>query len=860
MTQSKNAHARVRPLAFLPFALLVALAGCSGGGGSSGGFGSKVFQLDSCSLGCTQNACSISEIAPNQPIILTFSQEVDPSTVNSSTISFRTASGAEPVGIYLVNRNIVTFSPQVLISGGATFFGFQTNQTYTMTLRAGNVAEALRSTSGDALGADLVCTLRVTKKVVDLDGNPPRGTLTAPTVSANVKRTTDIIVEFSELVDELPFSAPASEQPVRVLLSRTRLENGKYVCDPLAQRTQIIGSWRVVHDEASSRTICRFLNPVELPGNICVAVEVTSRIKDLAGTPAEPQTFLFVTEPSQLEERTIEESFNNDLQLDRTSSGGDWKDGAAGPALLGGDGLHGDFDYRHGLEIQKDQLYEWRTDDQTIPASSTLSGKAERITDGVFRFSSFTLPRGVTIRFVGSRPPQIFVRGFMDLQGKLDLSAANLPEHDGALPSGQAAGNAAPGGARGGKGGDKPSGFGADPRFSGSPGQDLALPAGHGYAAQAVGTGGKGSPMFPTSGLNADVTYGWSDFFSVQISAGGGGGGFLAAGTDGKAVKTYQNRTQDLGPDGPGGKAFVDLLDTVTNPIPPGKSSLEHFLVGGSGGGGGGGHPYFSFKSTPPNPTWRSSSGGTGGGGAIAARVGWNLAAGTGSEIGVRGGSGFASESLTKLPGPGGAGSGGSILLQVGGTPILNGLLDARGGTGGSLTYASYDLETRGGNGSHGLLRLEVTGTPDKSLIGTTMPAAVPKMVAALAATERDRMTGQRSRWYSTNVVFPPEWVRYEIQAEINDVPIVFSDDPSKGRLAAEGEAVQFLVQGANLDETGQPKPNEIGGWRRYVGSFTTSELSLHSDGRISFRFLLLYDRTVASKIKINHVKVVYRT
>ncbi len=844
-------------LSLLAAASLALLGACSGGGGSSGGFGSKVFQLDSCSLGCTQNACSISEIAPNQPIILTFSQEVDPSTVNSSTISFRTASGAEPVGIYLVNRNIVTFSPQVLISGGATFFGFQTNQTYTMTLRAGNVAEALRSTSGDALGADLVCTLRVTKKVVDLDGNPPRGTLTAPTVSANVKRTTDIIVEFSELVDELPFSAPASEQPVRVLLSRTRLENGKYVCDPLAQRTQIIGSWRVVHDEASSRTICRFLNPVELPGNICVAVEVTSRIKDLAGTPAEPQTFLFVTEPSQLEERTIEESFNNDLQLDRTSSGGDWKDGAAGPALLGGDGLHGDFDYRHGLEIQKDQLYEWRTDDQTIPASSTLSGKAERIKDGVFRFSSFALPRGVTIRFVGSRPPQIFVRGFVDLQGKLELSAPNVPEHDSRLPVGQAAGNAAPGGGRGGKGADQATGLGSDPRFSGSPGQDIVLPAGHGYAAHAAGTGGRGAPLFPSSGLNKDVTYGWINYFCVQIAAGGGGGGFLSAGANGKALRTYDNRTQDLGPDGPGGTAFVDILDTGTNPIPPGKSSLEHFLIGGSGGGGGGGHPFFSQT---PSPIWKSAAGGAGGGGAIALRVGWNMSAGSGSEILVRGGSGFANQNSISFPGPGGAGSGGSILLQVGGTPILNGLLDARGGTGGSHFYSGANMETVGGKGADGLLRLEVTGTPDKSLIGTTMPPAVPKMVAALAATERDRMTGQRSRWYSTNVVFPPEWVRYEIQAEINDVPIVFSDDPSKGRLAAEGEAVQFLVQGANLDENGQPKPNEIGGWRRYVGSFTTSELSLHSDGRISFRFLLLYDRSVASKIKINHVKLVYRT
>ena len=65
-----------------------------------------------------------SDIAQNEILILQFSDEVDPATVNPSTIRLRTASGELPVGEFFVNGNQVEFVPTLSISGGQTFFGF----------------------------------------------------------------------------------------------------------------------------------------------------------------------------------------------------------------------------------------------------------------------------------------------------------------------------------------------------------------------------------------------------------------------------------------------------------------------------------------------------------------------------------------------------------------------------------------------------------------------------------------------------------------------------------------------------------------------------------------------------------------
>ncbi len=84
----------------LPTLLLAAvgLAGCSGG--TAGGTSSPsctdeaAFCLVSCNLGCTiTGGCAVTDIAQNQPLVFTFSQDVDPLSVDFTTFSLKTSSG-----------------------------------------------------------------------------------------------------------------------------------------------------------------------------------------------------------------------------------------------------------------------------------------------------------------------------------------------------------------------------------------------------------------------------------------------------------------------------------------------------------------------------------------------------------------------------------------------------------------------------------------------------------------------------------------------------------------------------------------------------------------------------------------------
>ena len=62
------------------------------------------------------------------------------------------------MGEFLVNDNRVEFVPTLSISGGQTFFGFTSGETYTMTILGGDEqAELVRSTSGKPFRETLVC-------------------------------------------------------------------------------------------------------------------------------------------------------------------------------------------------------------------------------------------------------------------------------------------------------------------------------------------------------------------------------------------------------------------------------------------------------------------------------------------------------------------------------------------------------------------------------------------------------------------------------------------------------------------------------------------------------------------------------
>src|SRR5688500_7108391 len=183
------------------FTLLGALAYANSGGGGGAGLrvggacdqanGGAGFCLSQCNLGCTSTGCNISEIAVNQPIILTFNQTIDPRTVNPAAISMKTASGREPVGEYLVQGEVIYFLPEVRTIGGNTFFGFDQGETYALTLPGGPTAlSPLRSNSGDPLARAVTCFLRVSRGVVDMDGKPPDAVLLTPSSSVNVPNDT----------------------------------------------------------------------------------------------------------------------------------------------------------------------------------------------------------------------------------------------------------------------------------------------------------------------------------------------------------------------------------------------------------------------------------------------------------------------------------------------------------------------------------------------------------------------------------------------------------------------------------------------------------------------------------------------
>ncbi|MEO6594057.1 MAG: hypothetical protein ABIP94_04825, partial [Planctomycetota bacterium] len=122
---------------------------------------------------------------------------------------------------------------------------------------------------------------------------------------------------------------------------------------------------------------------------------------------------------------------------------------------------------------------------------------------------------------------------------------------------------------------------------------------------------------------------------------------------------------------------------------------------------------------------------------------------------------------------------------------------------------------------------------------------------------ERDQVVCCRSVFRSTGLSVGPEYVRYEIHAVVDGVPMVFSDDPAVANLPAQsGAPLRALFQGAQLDLT-SAQVLEVGPWRPAARS-TAAETGIASDGLNGYRFMLLVDRSVAQTVLVDKVVVVW--
>lgn len=974
--QSVARRQRLNPRGIALLVALSALAGCSGGGGTAGSIGvsctnaagvadADVLCLASCNLGCSSTGCARSDIAQNEIVILQFSEPVDPLTVNTSSIRFRTASGDQPVGEFFVNGNQVEFSPTLAISGGQTFFGFAAGETYTMTIVGGaNEPQVVRSTSGKPFERTLVCTLVSSRGIIDLNGVAPRAEMAVPPPAqlASAPRNTQIVLEFNEMIDATPFLS-GTQSPVAFAVRRNRettAGSGVYECNPNSAPQVLGGTQTLTFDAGRNRSILTF-QPVQiLPGNVCVEVTVTDGVTDLSGRPAQPQTLSFRTEVVPLVEQTVPEDFNDEQQLDVDGSAATWAGGNANFLPIGGDARHGDFSI--GLAVDQNQtvegkrLFHLRADNTTIPAANTTTGAAIQISDGRFYFRSFVLPADVRLRIVSETPnvvPIITVAGKVDILGVIDVAGTSITVvptiPSGSVAPGQAGAAAGIGGGAGGKGGDRLAapGAGVGPVNSGGAGQPASLRPNHAYSSSTNLSGGRGSSIFPVNGLYTSVLFGGtgSQAYSPMAAAGGGGGGSFEPGANGRVVSNnhpdfgltgvswtgstattltvanatwipnrYAGRTLTLGvpPNQQTYTVVSNTADTITvsapwsggvpftptfsvttgsapnlsymGPLAPGGNAVqlfpfpvtgalrasEHFLVGGGGGGGAGTQPALTLNVQ--SLQWYSPGlGGAGGGGAVALRAGRSLRVGPAARILAAGGN-AANVTGTGLGGsaPGGGGGGGSIVLQCGRDDAqavdLTGLLDVRGGAGGSFNRSAggapplgASIQIQGGNGGNGIVRLEAPTQPSLAALATMQPPASANNVGALS--ERDTLVSCTSKFYSTGQVFVPEFARYEIYGSLDGAPFVLSDDPAISTQAATaGAPVRVKFQGVQLDLS-SGEPLTLGLWRDSVRSSSTPPMTgIDADAFANgFRFQLLADFTTGTNITVDRLVVVYR-
>jgi len=865
-------------------------ASCTGSGTDTASVnirctGGASFCLVSCDLGCTSSGCAVTEIAENQRLRFTFSSDIAVSSVNGSSISIRTATGVPPEGEFLVNGNEVTFVPTVRTVSGISTFGFQRNESYILTVAGGRTsAFGIRNLAGDTLPTEYTCTLLASQGIVDEDQQPPTVEMVAPTQSTGVGRDPTVILRFSELIDTTPLLGTlTAASPIRFTLRTAQNSGNGLVCDRDSSGLALEGIPRLSTEKVGNVdvTVVEFKPPVLLPGLACVDVAVTADLRDLSGRAATPNSFEFFTEAGSVVPITVTENFQSSAQLETEVSSGTWNNGAR-PGLLGGDGRHGSFDYTLGSP-QTSTEYTFDTASVVLPGASTMTGLEYTITDGKFYFTDFVIPAGITVNFIGPVPPQIWVRGQAEIAGSLRLNGAAMTNFNarGATSTntpyipGQAGGQPGAGGGVGGNGGHECQGAG--PIVSGSTiltngqiGEDVRLLAGNGYAPQAVGTGGQGSTMNPASGESAPNTPVINFVYRAYFAQGGGGGGF--SGPGGQASATFTPTNTQLGvPLAPGGVAF----DIASFPL-PGYTSLDHYTIGGSGGGGGATHAYGTLYVI--GDTYVAGAGGSGGGGACAIRVGGDLTVANGASLQAKGGAGVLingrdpnlgnNNSDWGICSPGGGGSGGSFLLQAGGNLTVGGEIDTSGGdgsrTGNILSPAAINITTEAGEGAPGFFRLESAGTLNWiNGAATSTPQAYNAAINSGPLLDRDDLTGCTSLWYGTGQIFPPAWLHYELDVDLDgdgQIDVTYEDTGNPGTMPASDPNGPLIIQfqGALLmQSTGLPDPATIGEWRNGIGSGAGPGIGL--DSPTGFRFMMTFNRSLYPNCIVRSLRVYAR-
>ena len=699
---------RVTPARPFSLAILVALAGCSGGGSTNGTGGNfvvlKTEPVDNATLFL------------NDAIQIDFSNPVDLDSVDLTTFSFEVRNQlglvvAEPVagtfeigtspGDAVAGRRL-RFVPRLPTNDLFTNGGFRPGRTYTVQLVGGsqvNVTTML-DTGGKPLAlpksfrfstADGTTPAQLFRNTAA--GGPRRaGFEILPTPDAagpeagrvSLNKLGTPAVELRLLFDQ-PLNPSSTNVPVNIETSpllrnssnrgRIFLEYNDVVYGP---NIWIPAEVELESNELTGATV--ILRPIGvLPNNATVRVIVEATLEDISGESNVTSGAAFQrTFATFLTRRSYDQQFDAAVDDFLDSSQVDLTAAFAEPFAEVGPGyLKSGFAFEGsttGAEFEPTAPETVLNTDFT--QVTPKQGAAYNVSGGIFNFQNVRIPAGKTVRGTGSNPMVWLVSGTFRVEGLLSVRGGNgVAVNTSGNANVSKAGGA--GVCTGGNGG------------AGSPSttaRDIAGATGNG-PLQVVGGGGAGGALSCTAGCGRGA---------------GGGGGSLATQGD----PNFKQKTQAPAPPGvplavfqqqggDGGNGCIGAAGAVTRSLAGSLSGPLVFAdaradnnfwgtgvrfdtllritgelavpLGGGGGGGGGDLSFSNCDLTDINFENDSSGGGGGGGGGVLiVKALGPIVIADGGRITADGGSGGAGEasSSSSRGGGGGGGAGGMVILM----------------------------------------------------------------------------------------------------------------------------------------------------------------------------------------------------
>ncbi len=875
---------------------VLALTGCSGSSSSSA-VGAPA--LLSFNLGRSQVSGSntiTAGVFVNEPLIFEFSTPIDPSSVSFDTIQIvRPDTGEFAPGTFTVEGPRVIFRPDVTFDRAnptaGLSFGFDFLTLYLVAIPGQPRENLIRSADGTPIRQG--ATLEFTTATRGAEDNPfdffpgtPKVTLIKPQgtpdptnpniIVTDVPVDSEIVLGFSEPIDPATALGTVPGESNTVIIQVDL--DGDPSTGGSEDRVRVPGTYLLDISSTDAEMTFRLPSGRRYPGSAIIVVTVGGSIADVAGNQSGQTVDFFYSTVSAPPggSQSVRENFEREDFEDKGATGAYWDvgrpvnepggdtDGVLRPGFGGGFAIHGEFAPTSDVTLN--------TDSQVI---TDLFGNQVTVRDGTFYFTRVSIPAGVTVRGVGSKPLRIFSTGDVIVNGTIDVSG--LP---GSLVFEEQAtaglgGVGGPGGLRGGDGGEPDDGstFFIDDGQSTCGDPEPILPGdGHDGLGDGAGKGAIG--ISDTEVLCNNFT-----FIVAAATGGGGGGGYATAGTAGSVGSNFfgcinpvhDNRCYPA----PGNCLARPPGDGGTGGH--GTPTLRP-LVGGSGGGGGGNNFFGSrgnglgnseclpLADRNPNP----GSGGGGGGGALQLQAGRKLTikgsqsadarivadGGTGGPANIEDGpSGPRADDVTT----GGGGSGGGILLQAAfdnsrdgsvSLTLSQSKLNAIGGEGGTR---AGDPKFKGGPGGLGRIRIEAVD-PDNGItfvVGDVTPCNActqpPSDNGTVGAFTGSGFSAARSAFYDSQQLLPIfEGFQLRLNGQLIgfNTSIPFANDlnslPSTGVLLA--------FQGASASAQGGPNESTATDW--------TLDIRQIND-RQFFRFIVVFLNGLPTEV--DDVRVFYR-